>query len=230
MPKKTKAIKKTDRNKAWLKKRHVTKHKIETRDLNKTILIVCEGQTEKLYFEKFPVLGLTIEAVNLGGQSKLKMIESTTAIISNTEKNYDAIWCVFDMDVKKGEKEFADYDNAIEKAKVQEPEYKVAYSNDAFELWFYLHYAYTEQQNLRQFYYDELSKRWDINYVKDGKKYEFCLQIYELLQNDGDSSQKKAIKRAEKLYKNQQDLAYHKQNPITLVYILVEFLNDNLRR
>ena len=71
MPKKTKAIKFSDRRqqKAWLKKRNPTKYKIETTDLNKTILIVCEGQTEKLYFESFPVMSLTVEAINLGGQT-----------------------------------------------------------------------------------------------------------------------------------------------------------------
>lgn len=231
MPKRTKAIKKTDRKKAWVRKPTVSSYRIETTSLKKTILIVCEGQTEKLYFESFPVLTLTVEAIDLGGQTKLKMIESTTEIINKSEKVYDEIWCVFDMDVKKGEKEFADYDNAIEKAKIQTPKkYNVAYSNDAFELWFYLHYHYTDQQNHRQFYYAELSKKWNINYVKDGKKYDFCLKIYGLLENDPDASQLDAIVKADKLYKSQKDLAYHQRNPITKVYKLVELLNQNLRR
>lgn len=72
MPKKTRAVKKTDQHKAWFKKRTVSKYKVETTDLHKTILIVCEGQTEKLYFESFPVLTLTVEAIDLGGQAKLK--------------------------------------------------------------------------------------------------------------------------------------------------------------
>lgn len=158
------------------------------------------------------------------------MIEITTEIIKESQKEYDEIWCVFDMDVNKGEKEFADFDNAIEKAKIQTPEYKVAYSNDAFELWFYLHYNYTEQQHLRKFYYDALSKHWSINYIKDGKKYDFCLETYHLLEKDPNASQQEAIKRAEKLYNKQKHLVYHKQNPITLVYHLVKLLNANLRR
>lgn len=89
---------------------------------------------------------------------------------------------------------------------------------------------YTEQQHLRKFYYDTLSKHWSINYIKDGKKYDFCLEIYNLLATDPNASQQEAIKRAEKLYKKQKHLVYHKQNPITLVYQLVEFLNANLRR
>ena len=198
--------------------------------MHKTILIVCEGQTEKLYFESFPVLTLTVEAIDLGGQAKLKMIEITADIIKNSKKEYDEVWCVFDMDVSKGEKEFADFDNAIEKAKLQSPAYEVAYSNDAFELWFYLHYNYTEQQNLRQFYYDALSKYWGINYVKEGKKYAFCQEIYSLLENDPDASQVDAIKWAKELYKKQKHKVYHQQNPITLVYQLVEILNGKFRR
>jgi hypothetical protein len=79
MPKKTKAIKVTDRKKAWLKKVKPSAYEIETKETNKIILIVGEGQTEKLYFESFPVLTLTVEAVDLGGQSKL----NTTINIRN---------------------------------------------------------------------------------------------------------------------------------------------------
>ncbi|MGF1637864.1 MAG: RloB family protein [Cyclobacteriaceae bacterium] len=197
MPKKTKAIKKTDisARKPWLKKSISSSYEIETRELNKTILIVCEGQTEKLYFESFPVLTLTVETINLGGQSKLKLIEATKDILENSDKNYDEIWCVFDMDVRKGEKEFADYDNAINQG--QSKGYNVAYSNDAFELWFYLHYQYTDQKNHRSFYFKALSKFWELNYEDDGKSYNFCKSIYQKLDKDLRASQDKAMERAE---------------------------------
>ncbi len=106
MPKKTKAIKVTDKRaqKAWLKKARPSVYEIETKEPNKTVLIVGEGQSEKLYFESFPVLTLTVEAIDLGGQSKLKLIDATEDIINNTDKKYDEVWCVFDMDVKSGEK------------------------------------------------------------------------------------------------------------------------------
>ena len=64
------------------------------------------------------------------------------------------------MDVKRGADEFADFDNAISKAVLLG--YKVGYSNDSFELWFYLHFNFTDAQNLRTFYYSELSKRFGI--------------------------------------------------------------------
>jgi hypothetical protein len=132
------------------------------------------------------------------------------------------------MDVKRGADEFADFDNAISKA--LQLGYKIAYSNDAFELWFYLHFNLTESQHLRSFYYKELGKIFGINYVKDGKKYDFCLKIYDILRNDENSSQEKAIERARSLFEQQENLPFHQQNPGTKVYKLVEELNENLRR
>lgn len=228
MPKKTKAIKQTDRKKAWLKKVKPSVYEIETRETNKIILIVGEGQTEKLYFESFPVLTLTVEAVDLGGQSKLKLIEATEEIISNSDKKYDKVWCVFDMDVKQGEKEFADFDNAIKSGIAKG--YEVAYSNDSFELWFYLHYNMTEQRNHRTFYYKALGEFWNCNYEKEGKTYSYCQTIYKKLEMDDKASQEKALERAEKLFLKQSDLSYHEQNPVTKVYELVDYLNKNSKR
>jgi hypothetical protein len=228
MPKSTKAIKITDKNKAWNKKSLPSSYKIETIPINKTILIVCEGQTEKLYFESFPVLGVKIKAIDLKGQAKLKLVESTIEIVENAKEEYNEVWCVFDMDVKRGAYEFADFDNAISKALVLG--YKVAYSNDAFELWFYLHYNMTDYQHLRSFYYKELGKRFGINYVKEGKKFAFSLKIYDILKNDITSSQSNAIQRARSLFEEQKKLPYHQQNPNTKVYELVEELNRNLRQ
>ncbi|MDE5492242.1 RloB family protein [Elizabethkingia meningoseptica] len=227
MPKKTKAIKKTDAGKAWNRKSKPTSYNIDTIPIKSSILIICEGQTEKLYFESFPVLGLKVEAIDLGGQSKTKLVETTEKIIENSEFDYDEVWCVFDMDYKHGEIEYADFDNAIKKAK--QLGYNVAYSNDSFELWFYLHYNKIEAQQLRTFYYEQLSEKWNLNYEKEGKKYEFCMSTYRLLLTDANASQERAIKYAEELYESQKDLAYHLQNPVTTVYQLVKVLNKNLK-
>jgi hypothetical protein len=230
MPKKTKAIKKTDikAQKPWLKKVDASLYQIEVKETNKTILIVGEGQTEKLYFESFPVLTLTVEAIDLKGESKLKLIESTTSITENSDTVYDEVWCVFDMDFKQGEKEFSDFDNAITKGKSLG--YNIAYSNDSFELWFYLHYNYTEQKNHRTFYYKFLGKQWNLNYAKEGKGYKFCQGIYSKLENDKKASQEIAIERAEMIFNKQSSLPFHQQNPVSLVYELVNFLNMNKRK
>lgn len=228
MPKKTKAIKVTDKGKAWNMKAKPTDYRVETIPMNKSILIVCEGQTEKLYFESFPVLGIRVKAIDLAGQSKLKLVESTQEIIVSSEEEYDETWCVFDMDVSRGAVEYSDFDNAINKA--MNLGFKVAYSNDAFELWFYLHYDYTDAQNLRSYYYEELSKRFGLNYQKDGKRLDFCLKIYSLFQENEQSSQAMATERAKALFHFKKDLPFHQQNPVTKVFELVEELNRNLRR
>jgi hypothetical protein len=228
MPKNTRAIKITDKKKAWNKKTKPIGYRLNSIPQNKTILITCEGQTEKVYFDSFPVLGLKIKAINLAGQSKLKLIEATKEIVDSSDEEFKEVWCVFDMDIKRGAEEFADFDNAIIKA--LQLGYKVAYSNDAFELWFYLHYNLLNAQHLRTFYYKELGERFGINYVKDVKKIKFCEQIYSILLNDVRSSQEKAIERAKVLFAEQKHLVFHEQNPVTKIYELVEMLNENLRR
>jgi len=229
MPKKTKAIKVSDTDKAWNKKSKPTVYKLDSIPLNKIILIVCEGQTEKCYFESFPVLGLTIKAVNLKGQSKIKLVEETKKIIKNNKDvSYNEIWCVFDMDVKRGKSEYAEFDNSIIKAK--NLGYRVAYSNDSFELWFYLHYNKTFASHNRIFYYSELSKLFDLNYKKNGKLLVNCQKNYQRLIMDPNASQDLAIKRAKELFDEQKHLKFHEQNPVTKVYELVELLNTNLRK
>lgn len=211
-----------------MKKVKSSLYEVETKEVNKTILVVGEGQTEKLYFESFPVLTLTVKAFDLKGQTKLKLIEATESIANSSSIDFDEIWCVFDMDINHGEKEFSDYDNAIKSGLAKG--YRVAYSNDCFELWFYLHYHYTDQKNIRTFYYKALSEYWNCNYENEGKKYGFCESIYSLLDTDEKASQEKAIERARKLHLLKAELIYHEQNPVTLVYELVELLNENCRR
>lgn len=227
MPKRTNAIKISDlkSEKPWLRKKQPSNYDIGTKIAAQTILIVCEGQTEKLYLESFPVLSLSVEIVNLKGESKLKLVNE--AIELNKVGKYDVVWCVFDMDVNSGEKEFSDFDNSIFKAK--SVGFQVAYSNDAFELWFCLHYKYIQQANHRKYYYQMLSDLWDINYEKKGKAFRFCLDLYERLNTDVRASRENAHLFSEKLHLIHQDKDYHKQNPVTTVYLLVQYLEENSR-
>ena len=80
--------------------------KLKQKMFGQTILIVAEGQTETLYFESFPVLTLTVKTVNLKGQSKSKLIEATENIVNNSDEIFDIVWCVFDMDIRQGKKNF----------------------------------------------------------------------------------------------------------------------------
>ena len=145
------------------------------------------------------------------------------------DEDYDEIWCVFDMDIKPGKnKQFEDYNNAI--ATAMDEGFKVAYSNDAFELWFILHYKYLDQALERSSYFKMLSDYWNMSYERQGKIKAFAGKIYARLLNDENASQEKAIINARKLYDYQKEKVYHQQNPVTTVFFLVEEINKHLRR
>lgn len=223
MGKKTKAIKVTNQGKPWEKRKNSYQYEA-IRKANKTILIVCEGQTEEWYFSKFPVISLSVRCVNLQGQSKMNLVQATQEIVKNEDFIFDEVWCVFDMDVQNMDKDFTNFDNSIDKAKSLS--YNVAYSNDCFELWLLLHYKDIQSTQNREYYYEQLGKYFKMNYVKEGKRLDFCKRLYTLLQEDNNSSELQAIARAEKLHLRQKDLPYHQQKPVTLVYQLVQLLNE----
>lgn len=226
MPKRTQAIKVTDirGEKPWLKRAGILPYAVETRDKQRTFLIVCEGQTEQLYFKSFPVVTATVKPVPLGC-SKQTLVDCVKEIVDNEQ--FDEVWCVFDMDFKPGVNgQFQEFDNAIKSA--VNSGFFCAYSNDAFELWFALHYHYYDQQNHRTFYFERLSEFWNVNYETEGKKYAYASKIYEKLLKDG-ASQKDAIARARSLVQLHIGKAPHNMNPVTMVFELVEKLNAHLR-
>lgn len=204
------------------------KIRLETREKRKKYLIVCEGQTEEWYFRQFPVV--TAEVISLGlGMTHFKLIEEAKK--RSKQDKYDEVWCVFDLDFNAEQNgQFEDYNNAVF-ADDKEKKIRCAYSNDAFELWFYLHYQFTEQSNLRQFYYERLSNIWDMSYEREGKKQEFSKSIYRKLKDDLNSSQQMAIERAKRLLEKHKDITKpHEKNPITTVFELVEMLNEHIEQ
>lgn len=186
----------------------------------KRFLIFCEGQTERLYFKSFHNKGVSVEPRDPNGDRK-QLVEDA---INSDDGSYDQIWVVFDLDYlpAKGNAQLVEFDTTI--AKAHAAGIRVAYSVDAFELWFCLHYTYVSSRQERSYYYEQLSKRWSINYEREGKKAKFCLGIRELLEKDEAASQEEATKRAKKLLKEHAGEPPHRQNPVTTVYKLVEEL------
>jgi hypothetical protein len=143
---------------------------------------------------------------------------------------YDEVWCVFDMDFnpeRNGQLE--DFNNAVFADNGKN--FRCAYSNDAFGLWFYLHYQMTEHPHLRGFYYEQLSNLWGMNYEREGKNQNFSKNIYAKLEDDPNANQENAIQRAKQLVENQRDVTNpHEKNPITTVFELVETLNSHIKQ
>jgi len=225
MGKSTNYIKPIDAEKAWNKKQSAARP-ARNIAIRSTFLIYCEGiNTEPEYFNSFPIIP---EANAIGlSRSGISLVEKVIELLEKQkEKDHDQqIWVVFDRDIRysDGKKGDANFNKAIKLA--HEKGIKCAYSNDCFELWFILHREYQQSALNRKQYYEKLSKWSNINYEKEGKTKGFGEKLYKQFEPQLQT----ALKNAEKLHKSHNYEEYHRQNPCTTVYQLVEELRKNLR-
>ncbi|MBN1971511.1 MAG: RloB domain-containing protein [Candidatus Delongbacteria bacterium] len=195
-----------------------------TRNVRKKYLIVCEGErTEPNYFtslkKKLPkgVVEIDIEGTGANTLSlvdiaiRLKKEQAEKAKRSTIHRPYDHVWVVFDKD------DFPDvnFDNAIFRARSSK--IKVAYTNEAFELWYLLHFQFHNTGISRHQYYPLLTGYIDREYAKNSE------DMYELLAEIG--NEKNAIKWANALLKNSNLQNPASSNPSTTVHRLIEELN-----
>ncbi|NEP44572.1 MAG: RloB domain-containing protein, partial [Okeania sp. SIO2H7] len=140
---------------------------VKTRETIQRFLIVCEGEkTEPNYFKSFRVPG-NVEIIVLGlGENPIKLVKEAMEM-SKKEEEYDQVWCVFDRD----DWEPNDFNGAITCA--EKNEIKIAYSNEAFELWYLLHFYYRDTAMSRKSYKGELTKKLrEAKLISNSKKYE----------------------------------------------------------
>jgi hypothetical protein len=209
---------------SWNKRTRLSKMAINKKEIEKSFLIVCEGQTEEWYFNSFPVQTATVVSKGIG-MTKYNLIEKARRMAK--EADYDEVWCVFDLDrTPTINGQLDDFNKAVfaDNGKT----FRCAYSNDAFELWFFLHYHFTEEAQLRGFYYKQLSNYWSMSYERDGKAQSFSKTLYQRLKEDENANQLNAINRAKQLFEMHKSNTPHLQNPVTTVFELVERLNEHL--
>lgn len=186
-------------------------------------LIVCEGtNTEPHYFEGFRVPGLVVDTVGTG-RSTLSLVEETIRVKEEREAqarrtgkpSYDQVWCVFDKDSFPPDA----FNAAIRKAEAAG--FQVAYSNEAFELWYLLHFEDHRSALDRHQYVTKLRDHLG-SYEKDSRN---SRAMYGRLQ----SRQAQAGKRAESL-RAEYGKAHNPQadNPCTTVHRLVQALRANV--
>lgn len=206
-------------------------YKEEIKEEQKLFLIICEGiNTEPEYFKGFPVPSKSV-IIQGGKNSKNSLVDYAINLKNSGEYAGREIWCVFDYDIKPDEAETQpnDFNSSIIKAYANG--LNVAWSNDAFELWFALHYNEIEVAITRREIYRILKVEWGLKrFSAEAKKINFCQSHY--IRHGGDKSelQKLAIRRARKLhqaYNDRKDFSNH--NPCTTVYLLVEELNKYLK-
>ena len=157
------------------------------REIKQSFLIVCEGEkTEPDYFKAFRMTAATVKAV---GQAMNTMTLVNKAISMREadrlkKREYDQCWVVFDKDDFPAH----DFNQAIQLA--EKNGFRVAYSNQAFEYWFLLHYNLYTGPIHRNQYKDMLTKLTGLQYNKTEG---FGAVMYNLLL----ARQKQAIKSAE---------------------------------
>lgn len=198
-----------------------------------SFLIVTEGKrTEPLYFKGLqkkikekregridvienPVIDICGEGCSTG-----KLIEVTEQIVKDSKIMYQNVWVVFDKD------DFEDFDEAIRLGK--EKGYEVAWSNQSFEYWLYLHFHYSDSALHRDDWSEKLSEIFEQNSLGDGiyrKNYE---NIYDLVNvYDGVNTAIKNAKRRMESFNENKDMP-SQFDPGTMVYKLVEELKQYL--
>ncbi len=182
--------------------------KVDTREVKQRFLIVCEGEkTEPNYFEGFRVSKVVEIDVQGLGENPSKLVQSAKEL--KKQDDYDQVWCVFDRDSWTIE----DFNNAIKNATAQG--FKVAYSNEAFELWYVLHFEFINTGIPRKDYLRKLTSLLGRTYQKNSET------IYDELFE----KQSTAIKNANNLFKQYEPPNPAKDNPSTTVHLLVQELN-----
>ena len=127
-----------------------------------SFLIVSEGEkTEPLYFDGLADhinqkygKGIDVEKpiIDTQGEGKctVSLVNATERIVSRASIIYSQVWVVFDKD------DFEDFDEAI--ALAEKKGYRVAWSNQSFEYWIYLHFNHSDSALHRDVWVNKLDE------------------------------------------------------------------------
>jgi hypothetical protein len=190
--------------------------KINLRKPGKRLLIVSEGaRTEPNYFKAFRedlhTILVNIEIEGIGANTD-SLVEEAVRLKKQAIKDgtpYDEIWAVFDRDSFPPDH----FNRAFHIA--DSNKIKTAYSNEAFELWFLLHFDYIDSGLSRSLYQEKLTTRLGFLYQKNDP------QMYSYLR----ARQDDAISNAKRLFSQYTQSKPERDNPSTTVYLLVQELN-----
>lgn len=128
-------------NKQERKSKNIHPRKLQGRPMRQSFLIYCEGETEVGYFNAFKK-----RAKSLKGGDALAVVNEAIKQKNAAIKQVDNYWVVFDKDNITDVNFNAAITLAIQNQMLP------AWSNQAFELWFILHYRhYTQPCNRNQY-------------------------------------------------------------------------------
>lgn len=202
-------------------KKEYNPNKAVRRKRRPIIYIICEGkETETLYFKHFRSRNCLVDIVPIPSKHKAAehLVKHAKSLISQSDyypKDGDRLWCVFDRDDNKEQ----ELQTAVAYARKQG--YEIAYSNPSFEYWYLIHFE------KRNGYLKDSDTVIDI-LKRNGylENYEKSADVYEQLLALQQTAIARAKERVEQLVKYETAVISCDSNPVTTVYELVEFLNN----
>jgi hypothetical protein len=203
------------KNKPWHKPARAARP-VDTRNRRRTAIFCEDAKSSADYFKSFPIdkerFSVEVVPTGMNTDSLVERAVEAKRKAFETRSPYSAVWCVFDRDSFPSE----NYDRAFHLAKNEG--IQVAWANEAFELWYLLHFDYFDSALSRADYKQKLADR-DIAYDKADKT------MYARLEG----RQETAIRNARKLesYWNRKGTTHpHRHNPSTSMHRLVGHLNE----
>ena len=112
------------------------------------VLIVCEGTTEKIYFDGL-VFSLRLSSANIlissgrDGTDPVQVVRYGIKLAKESHRTgdtYQRLYCVFDLD-----RPHQDALDLVDKTKLPKTALNLATSNPCFEIWLRLHIGYTDK-------------------------------------------------------------------------------------
>lgn len=187
--------------------RNALKRYSRKRSARKSITVVCEGkETEPNYFKSLKYdLRLSMYDVKIipGITDPLNLVQRGISEKEKSDyKDIDEVWCVLD---KEQYGQNPNFDNAVKLALTNG--ISLAVTNPAFELWYLLHFEYTDAPFNNA---TEVIKRL----LKFIPKYEKNMEVYPLISENT----KNGIDHAKRIKKNRTKNWDSFPNPCTTVY------------
>jgi len=179
---------------------------LEIRKEKPRILIACEGgKTEPNYFRAFRPANIDVRGL---GMNTFSLVTEAIRIRDDDPYGFDQVWAVFDRDDFPAN----DVNRAFDLA--QHNNVNIAFSNEAFELWYVLHFDYMDAGIARHQYIEILKNRLGSYKKNDPTMY------YQLLNR-----QENAINNAIRLLGQYNPVNPEQDNPSTTIHYLVIELN-----
>lgn len=150
-----------------------------------SLLIVTEGEkTEPLYLKGMTDsikerYGGQLQVCDIKGlgMGTVRLVEEALRIANRTPFMYESKWVCFDKD------DFQDFDEAVRLA--TENGFRVAWSNQAFEYWLYLHFAFSDAALHRDEWFSKVDELVQKNHLGDGRYTKNMKNMFAVFAGDG---------------------------------------------